>query len=290
MKAEVCTNVLRAESVSNTYWHKLALKYWKPAAMRVSDLPSPVYKPRKETPRCGHLVLPTGLCHCVPGEVSVWPLERRFPLFVCTLICAWARDNSNITFLSSGRVEIWCSDPNIWSASLGDLGEEGWEDVSKPEALNPFIRSHPLFLVEPRALLLVNWEISDKSFWPDIFQQPAKLYGHQGKLYESRLSSRGQWHSQIQHAQAETCLKNHTLTDECRLIPWTNPSGDDIKGAVIWGLSVSPWIPHPKDVWLLFGRWLGSKSANASLPTTVKAGYKLGDVAALPHYTPFLLV
>lgn len=48
MKAEVCTNVLRAESVSNTYYHKLALKYWKLAAMQLSDLPSPLYKPSKE--------------------------------------------------------------------------------------------------------------------------------------------------------------------------------------------------------------------------------------------------
>lgn len=88
MKAEVCTNVLRAESVSNTYYHKLALKYWKLAAMQLSDLPSPLYKPSKEAHRCGHFTLPTGLCHFVLEQVLVWRLERRLCLFVCTLIRA----------------------------------------------------------------------------------------------------------------------------------------------------------------------------------------------------------
>lgn len=92
MKAEVCTNVSRAERVSNTYCYKLALKYWKLAAMQSSDLPSPGYKPGKEGHWCGRFTLPTGLRHFVPGEVLVWPLERRFCLVVwlvvCTLICA----------------------------------------------------------------------------------------------------------------------------------------------------------------------------------------------------------
>lgn len=172
MKAEVCTNVLRAESVSNTYYHKLALKYWKLAAMQLSDLPSPLYKPSKEAHWCGHFTLPTGLCHFVLGQVLVWRLKRRLCLFVCTLIRAWVRENSSITFLSSERIEVWRLDPNIWSASLRDMGERGVERRIYPDLkLKPFHYNSSTCPCgfQPRALLLVNWEISDKPFCPYPF-------------------------------------------------------------------------------------------------------------------------
>lgn len=72
MKAEVCANVLRAESVSNTYYHKLPLKYWKLPAVQLSDLPSPGYKPGEDVPWRGSVVLPSG-SFCSVGEAELKP-------------------------------------------------------------------------------------------------------------------------------------------------------------------------------------------------------------------------
>lgn len=149
MKVEVCTNVLRAESVSNTYYHKLSLKYWKLAAMQLSDLPSPVYKPSKEAHWCRHFMLSTGLCHFVLGEVLVWRLERRLCLFVCTLICVRVRDNSTSPSYQARELksDVWIQIFEVRaSETWGSGGRRG--GYSQNWSFNPFIRSHPLFLVD----------------------------------------------------------------------------------------------------------------------------------------------
>lgn len=70
MKAEVCANILRAESVSNTYYHKLPLKYWKLPAVQLSDLPSPGYKAGEDVHWHGCVVLPSG-SFCAIGDAEL---------------------------------------------------------------------------------------------------------------------------------------------------------------------------------------------------------------------------
>ena len=81
MQAEVCANVLRPESVSNTKYHKLALKYWKLAAMQLSDLPFPSLQTKQESTSMWTLHGPPGLCHFVLGEVFARHLERMLCFF-----------------------------------------------------------------------------------------------------------------------------------------------------------------------------------------------------------------
>lgn len=121
MKAEVRTNVWRAESVSNSYYHKLALKHWK-LEIRILWSPFPSLQTKHTH---GDTTLPTSPCPLVLGDVWARPRERRLGLFVCTSIHAWMRDKSSISFLSGERIEVWCLDSNIWSVSLGDMEEWG---------------------------------------------------------------------------------------------------------------------------------------------------------------------
>lgn len=69
MKVEVCTNVLRAESVSDIYYHKLAQKYWKLAALQFSALPS--LPQSAEQTQMWTLCAPPILCGFVPADVSM---------------------------------------------------------------------------------------------------------------------------------------------------------------------------------------------------------------------------
>lgn len=78
MKAEVCTNVLRAESVSNIYYHKLALQYWKLAALQFSDLPSPVCRTNTDVDT---LCSPRPVLVCASGCLDA--ISREEALLVC---------------------------------------------------------------------------------------------------------------------------------------------------------------------------------------------------------------
>lgn len=73
MKVEVCTNVLRAESVSDIYYHKLAQKYWKLAALQFSALPSPVCRTNTDVDT---LCSPHSVWICARGCLDVIPQEE----------------------------------------------------------------------------------------------------------------------------------------------------------------------------------------------------------------------
>ena len=135
MKAEVCTNVLRAESVSNTYYHKLALKCWKLAALQLPALPFPVCEPRQK-----HTDVDTS-CSPLPcvifclgkSQSGVW--RGGFVcLFAHRSVPEWERTQTSPSNQTRElKSDVWMQIFEVpvsetWSRGGGEQG------ISKPEA------------------------------------------------------------------------------------------------------------------------------------------------------------